>query len=152
MVLYVLDTDHVSMWLENHPVVTFNITQQASQLETNLAITIITVQELFNGWISRLNDPAQVNQQVQLYRKLSNLVALLREIDILDFDETADHGFRQMLTQHAHLRKARLQKDMRIAAITIAHQAILITRNQRDFAPVPNLQIVDWSGSMRSLD
>jgi tRNA(fMet)-specific endonuclease VapC len=145
MGLYILDTDHVSMWLENHPTVKLNVTQHVTQSETDLAITIVTVQELFNGWIGRLNDPAQVNQQVKLYGKLSKVVAFLQEANVLDFDETADQVFRHMLTNHPPLRKTRLQKDMRIASIAITHNAVVITRNHRDFSQVPNLQILDWS-------
>jgi tRNA(fMet)-specific endonuclease VapC len=139
--LYILDTDHISLWLENSPAVSSKI----AELETDLAITIITVQELFNGWIGRLNDPAQANQQVMLYAKLSKVIALLKEIKVLDLDETADLRFRQLLTNHPNLRKSRLQKDMRIAAITLSLNATVITRNRRDFEQVPELAIADWS-------
>jgi tRNA(fMet)-specific endonuclease VapC len=87
--LYVLDTDHVSLWLEDHPAVT----SKAAEFETDLAITIVTVQELFNGWVGRLNDPAQANHQVSLYAKLSRIVAYLREIEVLDLDNRADRHF-----------------------------------------------------------
>jgi tRNA(fMet)-specific endonuclease VapC len=139
--LYILDTDHISLWLENSPAVSSKI----AELETDLVITIITVQELFNGWIGRLNDPAQANQQVMLYAKLSKVIALLKEIKVLDLDETADLRFRQLLTNHPNLRKSRLQKDMRIAAITLSLNATVITRNRRDFEQVPELAIADWN-------
>lgn len=139
--MYILDTDHVSLWLENNPAVNSKI----ADFETDLAITIITVQELFNGWIGRLNDPAQVNQQVMLYAKLSKVIALIKEIKVLDLDETADLCFRQLLTNHPNLRKRRLQKDMRIAAIALSLNATVITHNQRDFEQVPGLAIADWS-------
>jgi hypothetical protein len=41
MNLYVLDTDHVSMWLENQPVVRRNIIAN----QANLAITIVSPQK-----------------------------------------------------------------------------------------------------------
>jgi tRNA(fMet)-specific endonuclease VapC len=87
---YILDTDHVSVWLENHPLVR----QHVAQHEADLAITIVTVQEIFNGWVGRLNEPSQVNQQVKLYGKLSRVVMLLKEIQVIDFDESADQVFR----------------------------------------------------------
>jgi tRNA(fMet)-specific endonuclease VapC len=34
--------------------------------------------------------------------------------------------------------------DMRIAAIVLARNAILVTRNLKDFAKVPNMEIEDW--------
>jgi tRNA(fMet)-specific endonuclease VapC len=138
---YVLDTDHVSMWLEDHPVVCQNI----EEFRSDLAITIVTVQELFNGWISRLNHPSEANRQVALYAKLSKVVVLLKEVDVLDFDEDADRAFRILLTQNSPLRKTRIQKDMRIASIAMANDAIVVTRNHRDFIQVPDLKILDWS-------
>jgi tRNA(fMet)-specific endonuclease VapC len=139
--LYVLDTDHVSMWLEDHPVVCRTIQEHRS----DLAITIVTVQELFNGWISRLNHPSEAHRQVALYAKLSKIVVLLKEVDILDFDEDADRAFRILLTQNPPLRKNRIQKDMRIASIALANDATVVTRNNRDFVQVSNLKILDWS-------
>jgi tRNA(fMet)-specific endonuclease VapC len=141
MALYVLDTDHVSMWLEKQSAVCRNV----ALYEADIAITIVTVQEIFNGWVGRLNDPAQSNRQVELYAKLSRVIALLKEVEVLDFDAAADRIFRQLLTDHPTLRKHRIQKDMRIAAIAIANQATIVTRNQRDFIQVPGLSVLDWS-------
>jgi tRNA(fMet)-specific endonuclease VapC len=47
--LYILDTDHVSLWLEAQASVQRNV----ARVEPDLAITIITVQELFNGWLEQ---------------------------------------------------------------------------------------------------
>jgi tRNA(fMet)-specific endonuclease VapC len=139
--LYILDTDHVSLWLKDHPMVR----RKAAELEADLAITIVTVQELFNGWVGRLNDPAQANQQVRLYAKLSRIVAYLQEVRVLELDDSADLCFRQMLTAYPNLRKNRIQKDMRIAAIALSRNATVVTRNLRDFGQVPGLKIEDWS-------
>jgi tRNA(fMet)-specific endonuclease VapC len=87
--LYILDTDRVSLWLEGHSVVR----NKTLEFEANLAITIITVQELFNGWMGCLNDPSQSNQQVSLYGKLSRVVAYLQEVKVLELDKTADCCF-----------------------------------------------------------
>ena len=141
MTLYVLDTDHVSMWLEDHPVICENIAQHRS----NLVITIVTVQEIFNGWISRINHPSEASRQVSLYAKLLGFIALLKDVDVLDFNHEADRTFRTILSQNPPLRKSRLQKDMRIASITLASGRTVVTRNRRDFEQVPGLLIQDWS-------
>ncbi len=53
MSLWILDTDHVSLFLEgNKPVI-----GQVAKYSNDIAITVITVQELFNGWNGKLNDP-----------------------------------------------------------------------------------------------
>jgi tRNA(fMet)-specific endonuclease VapC len=73
---FILDTDHISLWLQGHPL----ITQMAATYRSEVGTTIVTVQELFNGWSSRLNDPKRVNEQVRLYTKLWTTVDLLRQI------------------------------------------------------------------------
>jgi tRNA(fMet)-specific endonuclease VapC len=137
--LYILDTDCVSLILYNHPQL---ITKTAKH---QVAVTIITVQELFNGWVNRINDPSQVNNLPQLYSKFSTTVKYLQTMEILDFTSEADNCLRKLLKDNPLLRKNRIQKDMRIAAIALSIDATVVTRNQRDFTQVPGLKIEDWT-------
>ena len=75
MYQYILDTDRVSLILYNHPQLTAKVAQH------QCAITIITVQELFNGWVGRINNPSQVHNLLALYSKgqLYNISNLLRD-------------------------------------------------------------------------
>jgi tRNA(fMet)-specific endonuclease VapC len=136
---YILDTDHISLILFNHPQVTENAAQH------QIATSIVTVQELFNGWIGRINDPAQTNNLPALYSKLSVTLKYLQTVEVLDFTIEADECLKNLLRANPPLRKNRLQKDMRIAAIALSLDLTVATRNRRDFELVPNLRIVDWT-------
>jgi tRNA(fMet)-specific endonuclease VapC len=136
---YILDTDHVSLILLNHPQVT------ATAAQEQIAVTIITVQELFNGWVGRVNDPSQIDNLPALYSKFSITVKYLQTIEILDFTIQADQCLRDLLRENPLLRKSRLQKDMRIAAIALTLGATVVTRNRRDFELVPGIKLADWT-------
>ncbi len=106
---------------------------------------VITFQESFNGWVTKIN-PARPNDDfVALYSRLERAIAYFKKADILSFNHAANQMFRQLLQQNPHLHKAHLEKDLRIAAIALTQNAIVVTRNLRDFSQVPGLPIVDWS-------
>jgi tRNA(fMet)-specific endonuclease VapC len=113
--------------------------------QNQTAITIITVQELFNGWVGKINDPSLVQRLPILYSKLWTTVKYLQTVKILNFTPEADVCLKQLLRDHQPLRKNRLQKDMRIAAIALSLNATVVTRNQRDFGQVPGLTVMDWT-------
>lgn len=139
MCQYILDTDHVSLILYNHPQVIANASLH------KIAVTVITVQELFNGWIGRINEPSQINNLPAFYTKLWTTVKYIQTVEILDFTLEAEACIKQLLKDNPPLRKNRLQKDLRIAAIALSLNAIVVTRNYRDFSQVPGLTIVDWT-------
>jgi tRNA(fMet)-specific endonuclease VapC len=141
MSLWILDTDCVSLFLEGNPLVI----EQAAAKFPDVAITIVTVQEIFNGWAGRINDPSQVHQLVWLYTKLWRTTEFLRKVTILNFSETAQVCHQTLLSENKLLSKKRLEKDTRIAAIALANNGIMVTRNYKDFSLVPNLQIEDWT-------
>jgi tRNA(fMet)-specific endonuclease VapC len=139
MSLWILDTDHVSLFLEGNP----HIREQAAGKFPNVAITIITVQEIFNGWTGRINNPTYSHQQVRLYTKLWEATELFRSIPVLNFTEIAQ-DYHQKLLENKELAKKRLEKDTKIAAIALANKGIVVTRNHKDFSLVPNLAIENW--------
>jgi tRNA(fMet)-specific endonuclease VapC len=80
-----------------------------------------------------------------MVRRLARVLAFFKKIRILDFDESAASQLRLLFQNNTKLNKNKLEKDMRIAAIALANNAIVVTRNQKDFAQVPGLNIVDWT-------
>ncbi|BAS55597.1 type II toxin-antitoxin system VapC family toxin [Leptolyngbya boryana CZ1] len=139
--MFILDTDHVSLWLRDHPLVKVKVAESAH----NVSLTIITVQELFNGWVGRLNTTTDAALMIERYENLWQTVDFVRQFPVLKFDAAADACYVKVLRENAPLRKKRLRQDLRIAAIALSQDATVVTRNQRDFGQVPGLRIVDWS-------
>jgi tRNA(fMet)-specific endonuclease VapC len=138
MVLFVLDTDTLSLLQGGHP----RVSDRAKKCPAGeMAITAITVDEQLRGWytlVRRAKKPAQV---ANAYDRLARSVSFLSRTVILPFPETAIMMFEK-------LRKAKLGvdgNDLRIAAIALDCNATVVTRNLRDFKLIPELRIEDWS-------
>lgn len=141
MSLYILDTDHVSLLLQGNQA----IVSKVAQVYPNLAITIITVQEIFNGWVVKINDRGESANLVNLYTKLWTTQEYFKAVTIINFDNAAYTVYNNLLKENQQLNKKRLQKDLRIASIALSINAIMITRNQKDFSQIPALKLEDWT-------
>jgi tRNA(fMet)-specific endonuclease VapC len=126
----------------------------AKAAKHHVAVTIVTVQELFNGWVGKINDPSHINHLPALYSKLWTTVKYLQTVEVVDFTPEADLCLKQLLKDYPLLRKNRLQKDMRIAAVAsqlcralnaLSLNATVVTRNQRDFQQVVGLTLANWT-------
>lgn len=146
MTIWILDTDHVSLFLAGNKAVV----AKAASLSPDIAITIITVQEIFNGWASRLNAPSRASNLVKLYAQLSTTLAYFKQVTVLQFDDDANRCYEDLLRQNQQLNRKRLQKDLRIAAIALSTNGVVVTRNQRDFAQVPGLVLENWAQDANS--
>ncbi|WP_414543792.1 type II toxin-antitoxin system VapC family toxin [Nostoc sp. CCY0012] len=140
MSLWILDTDHASLFLAGNK----SIITQVEKHSYNVAITIITVQELFNGWTGRLNDPGQASNLTKLYTKLWQTTEFIKVITVLNFDFRAENYYQILRQNSKSLAKKKIEKDLRIASIALTHNAIVATRNYQDFSQIPDLKIVNW--------
>lgn len=140
--MYILDTDLISlMERKNSP--------EAQRLRFRLAAlkpeeyvtTIITFEEQMRGWMALLAQSRSLEKQIERYHWLKNAVDRYCRIEVLAFDGQAAEVFRQL--QNARIRIGTM--DLKIAAITLAHNATLLSRNLRDFSRVPDLKVEDWS-------
>ena len=138
MSLYVLDTDHVSLFQRGHPQVTGHV---LTHLPARLAVTIVTVEEQLRGRLSQIRKAASGTSRVQGYRRLREALEFFSQIRILDFDEGAHLRYEGLRQQKVRIGT----QDLCIAAIALAVSGTLVTRNVRDFAQVPGLTIEDWS-------
>jgi tRNA(fMet)-specific endonuclease VapC len=139
--MVILDTDHLSV-LDQDTIEGFTLGRRLAPLsETDVVVTIVTYEEQMRGWltyVAKANTPAK---QIEAYRKLRQHVERFRRIPMLDYDEKAAAEFER-------LRQAKIRigtMDLKIAAIVLANDAILLTRNLSDFSQVPDLKAEDWS-------
>src|SRR4028119_1050001 len=140
MSLYILDTNCFSHWQKNHPMMVQRVEVNAE----NLAVTIVTVEEAIRGWfnvISQASAPSQADKLVWGYTRLWDTLDDFKNLNILKFDQNAFTIYTEFFRPRIRINT----QDLRIAAIVLANNAILVTRNNRDFSQVPELVQEDWT-------
>jgi tRNA(fMet)-specific endonuclease VapC len=106
-----------------------------------VATTVITYEEQSRGRLAGVNAARGISQLVSAYARLRQHVANYSKIPVVEFDEKA-----ALVATSLQKLKLRLgTMDIRIAAIALANNALLISRNLRDFQRVPDLRVEDWS-------
>jgi tRNA(fMet)-specific endonuclease VapC len=138
MSLYVLDTDTLQLFQDENPTV---LGRMRAIPPGDLAISVITVEEQLSGWYAQIRQAKRPERLAWAYRRLASTVRFLSRIQIVDFDESAIRRCEQLKKLKLKVRKM----DLRIAATVLERDAILVTRNLRDFRRVPGLRIEDWS-------
>jgi tRNA(fMet)-specific endonuclease VapC len=139
--MLVLDTDHMSLleWGSGSSGVLRE--RLADTAPDQVATTIISYEEQMRGWMAYIARAKSMVQQLQAYQRLRRHLENYRQIPVLEFDEAAIDEFQ-------HLRRARIRigtMDLKIAAIVLSRDAILLSRNLADFGKVPRLNVEDWT-------
>jgi tRNA(fMet)-specific endonuclease VapC len=141
MTLWVLDTDSLSLLERGN----LKIQERLRQINTDsVAISIVTAEEKMKGRLAAINSLSGIERVDRLaiaYRALQSSIEDLQSLPILPFSELAKDRYRELLQQKIRVGS----HDLRIAAIVLSIEGILVTRNRRDFDRVPDLQIDDWS-------
>jgi tRNA(fMet)-specific endonuclease VapC len=88
-----------------------------AEVGSSVSIMVVTVQELFSGWVVRINNATELEDLVRLYGRLSRTISLCKRVPVAEFDGAAGDCYRKILIESLFLSKKRLQKDMRIAVI-----------------------------------
>lgn len=138
MSLWILDTDSVSLFQNGHLNVSKRITATSPE---NIAVTIITFEEQVRGRFNVIKQADSLDKLVIAYSRLQATYNYFNSINLLTFTQEAANCYAQLVRQKLHIGT----QDLRIASIAIANNAILVTRNQRDFSRVPGLKFEDWT-------
>jgi tRNA(fMet)-specific endonuclease VapC len=137
--LWILDTDHVSLFQRGNATVIRKV-QSISHQE--IGITIVSYEEQIRGWLKIISRSSSDFEQLTFgYGKLNETLDFYRTKVVLDFNTTAVNQFQQLLSQKIRVGT----QDLRIASIALSVGGTVITRNQRDFQRIPGLKTSDWS-------
>ena len=140
--MVILDTDCMSL-LQRENILS------GSRLQENLDrfsreeifTTIISFEEQMRGWLAFVARSKTLEQQIYAYQHLQSFLNNYRNALILDFDEKAVAVFRELKAQKIRVGTM----DLKIAAIAVSQNAILVSRNSSDFSQILNLSVEDWT-------
>ena len=115
--MILLDTDHINVLkYPEHPRFASLTTQLNMSADQDIATTVITLEEQMRGWLAWMSRAQDVRRQVPAYTW---------------------QGLRAQRIRIGTM-------DLKIAAIALVHDALLLSANLRDFQQVPNLRVANW--------
>ncbi len=141
--MYIFDTDHLSLIQRDGEAGKKILQRVAASSDDRFMVTVITYEEQLRGRLGFLSKAKTVDEKVSAYKWLQQLKTDYSSVLLVAFSYSA-------ILEYQRLRKAypRLgSMDLRIAAIALVNDAILLTRNTSDFGQISELSIDDWSAN-----
>src|SRR5437764_695510 len=101
MSLHALDTDILSLYQRGHPVVCQHV---AAHPPTDLAITVISIEEQLSGWYALLRNTTRRDHLAIAYQSLAESIPFLAQFAILACPEAALLRFEQLVAMRLNVR------------------------------------------------
>lgn len=117
-----------------------HFSRRAEVERAEVFLSIITVQEATNGWLALINRLNAGRDQVRGYASFQKTITAFHKFTILAFDAEAAELFHRLKSEHPRTGTM----DLKIAAICMAHEATLLTRNVADFENISGLRVENW--------
>ncbi len=122
----------------NHP----NVKQRLLLIDPNkIFVTVITFEEQMRGRLNQVKQAKSQESLISAYHALRETIEDYKRLNLLDFDKDAYSCYMNLLRQKIRIGS----QDLRMAAIALSVDGIIVTRNHKDFSKVPNLRIEDWT-------
>jgi len=135
----ILDTDHLSHLGDPTPT-GMNLLRRLGESAQPVATTIVSVEENLRGWLAQIRSADTSEREMMAYNRFQRRVEFFADWLILPWDSDAVSAFARIRSQGVRIGT----QDLRIAAIALAHDATLLTRNSVDFGKVAGLRFENW--------
>jgi tRNA(fMet)-specific endonuclease VapC len=114
----------------------------AVQESEELAVTIITRMEILRGRFDSIVKAADEDELLKAMDRFQSSRRLLNSFRLLEVNEDAAQHFKHLLKAK---KKPKRRGDLLTACIALAHDALLVTRNIKDYKDVPGLRVENWA-------
>jgi tRNA(fMet)-specific endonuclease VapC len=139
--MIIFDTDILTIWQRESGGDYDRVAARVRACAETIHITIVSVEEQMRGWLAVAASARTPEEYATAAARLHEMLRDYQTRSILDFSNRAAEWMHQ-------IKKSKVKvstMDLRIAAIVLANNATLITRNLRHFAKVPGLKAEDWT-------
>jgi tRNA(fMet)-specific endonuclease VapC len=106
-----------------------------------VGISAISVEESLRGRLAQLSRARSGPDRILRYALLIETVQVFQQLPLVPFDQPAETRYQQLLNVYSRVGR----QDLKIAAVALVNNLVLLTRNRRDFAQIPGLTLDDWS-------
>jgi tRNA(fMet)-specific endonuclease VapC len=109
--------------------------------DEDVVTCIVVYEEQMRGWMAEIARMQTGASLIVPYDSLAATLSIYCGMTVLPFNQRA-------AAEIDDLKRKRIRigtQDLKIAAIALANDATVITRNAQDFSRVPNLRFEDWS-------
>ena len=138
MMLYLLDTDYISLLQRGHPTAS---AKYRTMKDEAVFVSVISYEEQLRGRLAVVSQSKTSESLLNAYYRLREMQEYFCRFRLLGFTD-AEYAIFTVLRQ-THRRRGTM--DLRIAATALANDAILVTRNKQDFADIENLKLENWA-------
>ena len=139
--MHLLDTDHMSVLRRGGDAALSLELRLAKVPDEEIVTCIVVYEEQMRGWMAEIARMRTGSQFVLPYDSLEASLAIYCSMTLLPFDSRAAARFDDLKRQKIRLGT----QDLKIAAIALANDSTLLTRNTTDFEKVPGLRFEDWT-------
>lgn len=138
--MLILDTDHLTEYQKGTSAEAQRLKQRLDEARQPFCTSIITVEEIMRGWMAAIRRTADPQRQINSYAKLRQFFRFFATWDVIDWTMAATAEFGTLKAAKTRIGTM----DLKIASITLANDATLLSHNVVDFQNVPGLRVVNW--------
>jgi tRNA(fMet)-specific endonuclease VapC len=138
--MILLDTDHLSVLVNRKAAGHASLQGRLKSSQEPVSLPVISVEEQCKGWLAKVHRARDVHQQVPAYESLVAWFDFLADWEIIPFQSPAAEKFKRWRKEKIRIGS----QDLKIAAIAVTQQALLLSANLRDFRQVPNIRVENW--------
>ena len=138
--MILLDTNHLSALQRGNELAQRLLERLKASDNWQIYAPIISVEEQFRGWLNATRKYQGKDQELYAHAAIADLLTFYAEFLIAEFSQKEAAIFKEL---RKNFRRTGTM-DLKIAAIGISNNALLLTENLKDFEEIPNLKCENW--------